>query len=287
MKPLDIEAVQAFVLVAELKSFTRAAEVLATTQSVVSLRLKRLEQRLGRRLLERTPRLVRLSGEGLAFLGAARELVAVHERAVGAFADEQRRLTVGISHNLVGAELPALLKRMNAHDPALTLEVRLAPSRDVLAAFDEGELDAAIVLRFDDARRDGEMLFEERFGWFADPDFVRRPGEKLRLATQAPPCGVRAMALKALAGAEIGWSEVFVGGGATTIGAAAAAGLAVAALANRVAPAGTVEIGARLSLPPLPSRSVMLHANVSERRSREALRSLAAAFRASAAPLRS
>ena len=64
MKALDVDAVQAFVLVADLASFTRAAEAAGTTQSAVSLKLKKLEQRLGQRLVERTPRLVRLSGEG-------------------------------------------------------------------------------------------------------------------------------------------------------------------------------------------------------------------------------
>ena len=43
MKALDVEAVRAFVLVADLNSFTRAAEALDTTQSAVSLKIKRLE----------------------------------------------------------------------------------------------------------------------------------------------------------------------------------------------------------------------------------------------------
>lgn len=60
MKALDIEAVQAFVRVADLKSFTRAAEAMDSAQSAVSLKIKRLEEVLGRRLLERTPRSVRL-----------------------------------------------------------------------------------------------------------------------------------------------------------------------------------------------------------------------------------
>ena len=75
MRMLDLEAVQAFVLTADLKSFTRAAEAMDSTQSAVSLKIKRLEDTLGRRLLERTPRLVRLSQDGSAFLGPARDLV--------------------------------------------------------------------------------------------------------------------------------------------------------------------------------------------------------------------
>ena len=43
MRALDVEAVQAFVLVAEMNSFTRAAEALDTTQSAISLKIKRLE----------------------------------------------------------------------------------------------------------------------------------------------------------------------------------------------------------------------------------------------------
>src|SRR4051795_8933423 len=102
--PLDLDAVQAFVRVAELDSFTRAAEAMRTTQSAVSLKLKKLERRLGRRLIERTPRLVRLSGEGAAFLDRARDLMAAHERAIG-LGVEHRRLSLGISEHAAGPEL--------------------------------------------------------------------------------------------------------------------------------------------------------------------------------------
>jgi DNA-binding transcriptional LysR family regulator len=282
VKALDVEAVQAFVLVADLNSFTRAAEAMETTQSAVSLKIKRLEHGLGRRLLERTPRRVRLSAEGSAFLGAARHLVAAHESAVGAFAVEHRRLTVGISHHIVGTELAGLLKRMNATDPGLVMELHIDASRAVLEAFDADALDAAIVLGHDVKRRDGDVLFEEQFGWMAAPDFHRQPGEPLRLATQAEPCSVRAMAIGALDAAGISWTEVFVGGGVATISAAISAGLAVAALARRVAPPGTVDLGPRLGLPPLPSREVILHSKLSDTRTRRALRTLGAAFAATA-----
>src|SRR5690242_11183822 len=113
MPALDLAAVQAFVHVADLKSFTRAAEALGTTQSAVSLRLKRLEEQVGRRLVERTPRLVRLSGDGAAFLAPARALVAAHERALGEFAEAPPRLAIGISDHVAGPELPTLLSRLN------------------------------------------------------------------------------------------------------------------------------------------------------------------------------
>jgi DNA-binding transcriptional LysR family regulator len=283
MKTLDIEAVQAFVLVADLTSFTRAAEAMGSTQSAISLKIKRLESGLGKRLLERTPRLVRLSAEGAAFLSSARNLVAAHQSAIGSFAAQQRRLVVGISHHLVGADLAQVLKRMSATDPSLVVELRIDTSRAMLEAYDSGALDAAIVLRHDTRRRDGECLLEEEFGWMAMPDFHHQPGEPLRLATQADPCSVRAMAIGALDVAGIAWTEVFVGGGVATIGAAIAAGLAIGALVKRVAPVGSIDVGPRLGLPKLPACDVMLYSKLTDSRARNVLRTLGAAFRANAA----
>ncbi|MET0446075.1 MAG: LysR family transcriptional regulator [Pseudorhodoplanes sp.] len=279
MKALDIEAVQAFVLVADLTSFTRAAEAMGSTQSAISLKIKRLESGLGKRLLERTPRLVRLSAEGTAFLSSARNLVAAHQSAIGSFAVQKRRLVVGISQHLVGADLAGVLKRISVTDPSLVIELRIETSRAMLQAYDGGELDAAIVLRHDARRRDGEVMVEEEFGWIAAPDFVHRPGEPLRLATQAEPCSVRAMAVSALDTAGIAWTEVFVGGGVATIGAAISAGLAIGALVRRVAPAGSVDLGPRLGLPKLPNGEVILYSSLTDAGARGALRTMGAAFR--------
>jgi DNA-binding transcriptional LysR family regulator len=282
MRYLDLEAIQAFVFVADLKSFTRAAEAMGSTQSAVSLKLKRLEDGLGRRLIERTPRRVRISADGEVFLDAARGLIGAQERALATFAAERRRLAIGISHHIIGAELPALLRRMGEHDPSLIVEIRIAGSEDVLKEFDAGGLDAALVLRHGDTRRDGEVLLQERFGWFAASDWTARPGEPLRIATQSATCGLRASSVRALDAVGIDWIEVFVGGSIATIGAAVSAGLAVAALARRCAPPDAIDVGARLSLPALAPLDVVLHSRVTEARSRAALRSFAAAFRATA-----
>jgi DNA-binding transcriptional LysR family regulator len=283
MKALDVEAVQAFVLAVDLKSFTRAAEAMDTTQSAVSLKIKRLEDGLGKRLLERTPRLVRLSAEGNAFLGPARALVAAHQGALGSFGVAQRRLVVGISHHIVGAELPGLLKRIVNGAPGLVMEMRVASSQQIFDEFDGGAIDAAVVLRRDNWRRPGEVILKEEFGWIGAPDFEYPAGGKLRLATQAEPCSVRSMAVSALDAAGIPWTEVFVGGGVATVGAAVTAGLGVAALGRRVAPPGTTDIGPKLGLPRLPSRDVMLYSNAGDQQARGFLRGLTTAIRSTTA----
>ncbi|HVJ37439.1 MAG TPA: LysR family transcriptional regulator [Stenotrophomonas sp.] len=278
MKALDIAAVQAFVLVADLQSFTRAADVLGTTQSSVSIKLGKLEKHLGRRLLERSPRHVRLSAEGQEFLAAARALVAAHDRAAGAFNAEQRKLVVGISHELVGSEVPALLRRINAHDPGLRLEMRVGSSRDLMALYEQGELDAAWVLRPEDRRKQGKRMYAEAFAWFGSIQELAPQTNPLPLATQGKGCRVRNAAVAALDQAGIAWEEVFVGKGAAIIGAAAAAGLAIAVLARRTAPAGTLDVSQRLSLPAIPTQDVMLYSSLNDRRSREALRVMGLAF---------
>jgi len=278
MKALDIVAVKAFVLAADLQSFTRAADVLGTTQSAVSLKLRRLEDQLGRRLLERTPRHVRLSAEGQAFVGMARELIAAHDRAVAAFEVERRRLAIGISHLLVGGELPSLLRRMRDHDPGLLVEMRVAGTGELMQAYEHGELDAVLALR-PEGRKQGRAAFVETFSWFAAVGWEPHPGQPLPLATQGESCRIRAVATRALDKVGIEWNEVFVGKGAAILGAAAAGGLAVAALAQRAAPSGTVDIGERLSLPSIPPQDVMLYTALNDRRSREALRVLTLALR--------
>jgi DNA-binding transcriptional LysR family regulator len=275
---LDIDTVRAFLLVAELQSFTRAAEALGTTQAAVSLKLQRLEGVLGKRLVERSPRAVTLAADGSAFLHHARALMEAHDRALSGEKPARQRLSLGISDHAAGAELVPLLERLHAMSPQLSLSVTIGFSRAMLDAYDSGELDA-VVVRQEGSRRGGEKLTEDAFGWFAAPRFVWPRGDALQLATLAPPCGVRAIAVRALDKAGIPWSEAFVGGGLTAVVAAALAGLAVAPMARRIAPAGLVDIGIAQKLPTLGASKVMLHSKVSDPAKLAALRTLAATFR--------
>jgi len=279
---LDIDAVRAFALVAELSSFTRAAQAAGTTQSAVSLKLKRLEARLGVRLVERTPRSVRLTADGAAFLTRARDLLAAHDRALAGAEAPERRLTIGFSDHAAGLDLAPLIARVSAVDAALHLDVRIGMSNQIADAFEAGGLDAAVIRR-DKGRRGGEPLVEDTFGWFATPGFRRRPGDRLKLAMLAAPCSVRAQSIRALDKAGIAWIEAFTGGGIAAVAAAVMAGLAVAPLAARVAPAGTLDIGPALGLPSLGRSTVALYSRVSDARARAALRTLAATFRGIAA----
>lgn len=274
---LEIEAVRAFVMIIDQQSFTRAAEALGTTQGAISVKLKRLEDRIGQKLIERTPRQVRLSAQGELFIQPARDLLAAHEHALASLVATRRRFRLGIASHIMGPEVPYLLGKLKSLDPALTLEVALDNSRALIDSYEKGLLDA-VIIRSDDDRRDGEVLGPEHFGWFASPDFEHRAGEPLRLAALSPCCAVRDVATQMLDRASIPWIEVFIGG-TSAIYAALSAGLAVAAFPCRLAPPDTIYVSELFGLPPLPSLEIILHSSLSDKRTKETLRAITAAFR--------
>jgi DNA-binding transcriptional LysR family regulator len=214
----------------------------------------------------------------MAFQENARTLIEAHDRALAGPRVTRQQLTLGISDHVAGPELVPLLERLHATSSALSLAVTIGFSRPLLDAFDGGKLDAVMV-RQEAGRRGGEKLTDDTFGWFASPRFQWQRREALPLATLAPPCGVRAVAIRALDKAGIGWSEAFVGGGVSAVVAAALAGLAVAPLAARLAPPGLADIGPANGLPRLGASKVMLHSRVSDPIKLTALRTLAATFR--------
>src|SRR5260370_2839566 len=140
MSTLDIDTVQAFLLVAELQSFTRAAEALGTTQAAVSMKLHRLEAVVGKRLVERSPRAVTLTADGAAFLPHARALMAAHDRALSGERPAPQQLSLGISDHAAGAGPVPLLQRLHVKSSPLAPSLTTLFSRQIPTAYAAGKL---------------------------------------------------------------------------------------------------------------------------------------------------
>lgn len=278
MTILDVEAVRAFIFISDFKSFTHAAELLGTSQGALSVKLKRLEEKLGLRLIERTPRQVRLSSQGESFLLAAKEFLDAHDRALASLSSSQRNFKIGIGCHVMGPEISTILARLKSMDPGLIIEISLESPRVLLDNYSAGLLDA-VIIRSDEDRRDGTVLCTEHFEWYASPKFEFHEGEALRLANLSPQCGVRDFAKQALDQASIPWREVFVGGGVAAVIAAISAGLAVGAFPRRLAPPELIEVGTAFGLPKLPTATVVVHTELTDTRTREALRTITNVFR--------
>ncbi|QND68870.1 LysR family transcriptional regulator [Mesorhizobium loti] len=277
---LDLESVRLFVLVVDLGSLTRAAEAAGTVQPVVSQRLKALEAALGRKVLERTPRFVRLTQDGAIFLPRARDLLSAHDEATR-FSDEPAfRFAIGLSDHALGLGAGQVLRKIRATLPLnASIEVRVGISQSVLQLFDDGEVDVA-VLRRERGGVGGEVLGTDPLGWRAADGWTLSPGQSVPLALLGAPCGVRATAIKQLESAQISWRESFTGGSCAALLAGVQAGIGVAPM-GRIASGGLPDIGPACGLPTMPASEIVLYARASSPKATPAIRGLAGAVQSS------
>src|SRR6186713_1706847 len=125
-----IDAMQAFVAVADLRGFAPAARKLGLSPSGVTRLIAALEQRLGARLLQRTTRQVALTDAGARYLERARRILADVEEAESSAQDERTRpggrlvisAPIGFGRLHVSPVVSAYLKRY----PEVLAELRLS-----------------------------------------------------------------------------------------------------------------------------------------------------------------
>lgn len=122
-----MDTLRAFLRVAELGSFTRAAETLGLPKASVSTAVQRLEASLGTQLLHRTTRRVQLTADGTAFYQRSRDLLDDMDELQGMFQRDYNQLrgrlrvdmSAGIARQFVIPALPAFL----AQHPQLEIEI--------------------------------------------------------------------------------------------------------------------------------------------------------------------
>lgn len=259
MRNLDLDQVRAFTVVAELRSFTAAGETLGATQSAISLRVGKLEEQLGKRLLARSPRAVSLTAEGTRFLPHARQIIATHDEALARMEGPDRALKplrLAISDHAAGAHLTAALRSLRTALPGFAPDVVVGLSSEMRAAYDAGEADAAIV-RQDAGRREGTPLFSDPLVWVAAEPVL--PDGPVDLVALRGPCGVKAAMIRALDTARRPWRLAFQGGSVMALQAAVEAGVGVSAFGRAHAPPRSRVMN---GLPALPSGRVVMHARL-------------------------
>ncbi|WP_367401396.1 LysR family transcriptional regulator [Solimonas sp. SE-A11] len=170
-----LDAMQTFVRVAELGSFTRAAEGLDLPKASASTAVQQLEAALGVRLLHRTTRRVELTQDGRAFYERAKDLLADMDELQALFQQGAQalrgRLRVdmpsGVARNFI---LPRLPQFLEAH-PQLELE---------LSSTDR---------RVDLVREGFDCVL--RVGTLGDSSLIARPLGAFRIANVASPAYLR------------------------------------------------------------------------------------------------
>lgn len=235
---LDLDLVRAFVAIAQLGRFSRAATRLGRQQSTISLQITRLETALDVRLLERSPQAVRLTDAGTRFLVHAERLLAVNDAAVADLREPQVAGTVrlGTPEDFATAHLSDVLARFIHAYPAVALEVTCDLTLNLLEGFAADRFDLVLAKLEPNMRtvRRGVQVWREPLVWVGTPS----DENPIRLVVSPEPCVYRKRAIDALERAGLNWRIAYTCGALSGTLAAVTAGFGLAVLPRDMVPAG-------------------------------------------------
>ena len=145
---MDIKNLTTFIHVAELRSFTKAAELLGYSQSTVSFQIRQLEQELGVQLLERINHTVSVTEEGGHFLKAAHEITGLlrdfHSEVQSETISGHVRLAT--SDSLCHVALRNVFPQLHRQYPGITLEIIPAGTEEMFRLLNQNQVDLLYTL---------------------------------------------------------------------------------------------------------------------------------------------
>ena len=146
---MDLATLNAFIAIAELGSFSEAAERLHLTQPAVSKRIASLELQLNVRLFDRLGREVSLTEAGRALLPRAYQILNVLDdtrRALTNLNGEiSGRLTLATSHHIGLHRLPPLLRAFTSAHPQVALDIQFLDSEVAYEEVLHGRAELAVI----------------------------------------------------------------------------------------------------------------------------------------------
>ena len=257
---LDIQSLRSFLKVAELGSFTRAAQALSLTQPAISQQIRRLEDLLGVELFVRDNRQVLLTLEGERMTGYAQQMVSVNDK-VGSLFDvsrTQESVTLGIPEYFSEEILQRVIPAVALELPAVRIVVKVARSTVLVEAFNEGRVD--ICLMIDELQKvAGQPLHALSLMWLGgERGSAPVAGQEVALALFKAPCVFRSLAIRRLEESGIKWRCVYECEDLMSLRSAVYAGVGVTLLPWFAQVQGLNKLDALAHLPALPGFAVEL-----------------------------
>lgn len=149
MKDLDLSQLRTFCLVAELGSFSGAAERLGVSQPAISMQMRELEKKLGVRLLERVGKRAIATPAGAELVRRAADVRAAVDAAISALRPHSEGI---VGHVRIGAGatfciylLPSILRRLRSSFPGLEITVLTGTTAEILQKVEANDLDVGVV----------------------------------------------------------------------------------------------------------------------------------------------
>lgn len=146
---IELDQVKTFVVVAQLRNFTRAATQLHVSQSTITLRIKALEAEVERDLLERDSRSVKLTSAGETFLPYARSIVDLVEESsmrLRLGGEHSERLVIGTLDSVWHHLLFPAVQAFQSDFQHVNMRLITGHSSDIIRQLFEGLLDVGMIL---------------------------------------------------------------------------------------------------------------------------------------------
>lgn len=250
MPQLPPDLLRTFIAAADTGSFTRASEVVHRTQAAISMKMKRLEEELGRTLFLREGRGVVLTAEGEMLYRYARRLLSLHDEALNAMTGPVPSgvVRLGAPEDYAAQFLPNALKRFADAHPAIDVEVHCDASPILRERFDQGELDVVLTT---EGYQEQPNLRKLELVWVKSERVGMPETTPLPLALFHDGCLYRRSALDALERAGITYRITYGSPSLAGVLAAVHAGLAVAPVASECPTPGCRRTTEKDNLPEL------------------------------------
>lgn len=146
---MNFKQLEAFVRVAEMQSFTRAAKQMYMSQPAISFQIKALEEHLQVSLFRRDEKKVLLTEAGRLLLPEARQMLGHYKKIKAGLESlqglETGRLSVGAGTIPGEYLLPTFIGRFRKAHPGVKVKMRIAGSGDVINWIKEREIDLGVV----------------------------------------------------------------------------------------------------------------------------------------------
>lgn len=256
---LDIDMLRCFMEVVKTGSFTKAGNNIGLTQSGVSVKIRRLEERLSTKVFNRTSKSLSLTPEGEILLDYAGRILSVHNEAVGRLTKPKAsgELRVGLIDYFLPELLPNLLSKFKQQYPNIHLEVRTDVGINLIPLFEKGELDLVVTGK-DSYQGNCRVLTQEPLIWVIGKDNEASLHDVLHLVLLPSPCHFREIATEGLEKANRKWEVLFTGTSIANIQAAVQAGMGLSILPKGALKEGIRKAPSHLDLPGLPMYSIVL-----------------------------
>ncbi|WP_284895533.1 MULTISPECIES: LysR family transcriptional regulator [Burkholderia] len=258
-RSLEIDLLRSFVVIAEVRSLSRAAARVGRTQSALSQQMRRLEESIDQPLFQRTGRGVVLTHPGERLLVHAQRILRQHDEAMADLCGTglSGSIRFGCPDDYAAVFLPPLLRQFSSQHPLAIVEVVCGPTPRLLEQLDKRAVDLAMISLPDDGSTD-DVIRREQLVWIGYPGLDAAQFDPLPLALSDPDTLDHIAACDALHRAGRDYRVAYASSSLAGLTALVRSGQAFAVMTQTAVPADLAILAGDRGLPPLPAVGITL-----------------------------